>query len=206
MATTLGWTTEIAAWSPTAAPVWADTAGPGVRGVGVDRGAGVALGRVVAVRGRLGDRVVGRLGHRVRRQADAWDWATAYDPDTDDVDEVQLRVRAVPVPNTVWSSELIAWVSSITNGSSWLWVECAATAAPACEETSAPVCALWASAACAEGWVTAWFACAAGWVTVWAAGWVTAWADGVAVFAPVVSPRVSKSVSAALRPTGTRPR
>ena len=134
------------------------------------------------------------------------DWATAYDPDTDDVDELQRRVREAPVPNTVWLIELIAWVSSMTNGSSWLWDECAATAAPACEETSAPAWALWASAACAEGWVTAWLACAAGWVTVWAAGWVTACADGVAVFAPAVSPRVSKSVSAALRPTGTRPR
>ena len=77
----------------------------------------------------------------------AWDLATAYDPETDDTDAVQLRDRAVPVPNTPWSSELIAWVSSMMNGSSWLWLEWAATAAPACAETSAPVWALWASAA-----------------------------------------------------------
>ena len=52
-----------------------------------------------------------------------WELLVVNNNCTDDTDAVQLRVRAVPDPNTPASSELIAWVSSITNGSSWLWLE-----------------------------------------------------------------------------------
>ena len=158
----LGWTTPTAAWSPTAVPVWADTAVP-VCAEWASTAAPVWLWAAWSLCAE----------GWVTVWSDAWvtecadrptlsDWATAYDPDTEEVDELQRRVREAPVPNTVWLIELIAWVSSMTNGSSWLWDECAATAAPAWEETSAPAWALWASAACAEGWVTAWFAWADG--------------------------------------------
>ena len=110
-----GCTTDSAAWSPTAAPVWADTADP----VWAEWPSTAAPAWLWAAWSLW-------AAGWVTVWSDGWvtecaetptacDLATAYDPEADDTEDVQLRVRDVPDPNTPASSELIAWVSSMMN-------------------------------------------------------------------------------------------
>ena len=138
-----------------------------------------------------------------------WDFATAYDPDTLVVDaRPPLRPRR-PGPEhglvdradragVVDDERQLVAVGRVRRD----------RRRPRATRRRRRAWALWARAACAAGWVTAWFACAAGWVTVWAAdGWVTAWADGVAVLAPArLAERVEVGVARVQARPGTRPR